>query len=176
MYSWPPGPWFRVNLVLGPNGQLAGADGSSASLTSPNDRHILKLIRSRADVVIVGAQSIRREGWHLPPHGTMGVVTRSELPAGCPDPERVVTGSLDEILTLTTAESHRLSEGGARVVQGLLERRVVDELCLTMTGANHPRQLELPEWMTLSSSERWRVTQTLSDGKNAFTTWRRATP
>jgi riboflavin biosynthesis pyrimidine reductase len=69
--------YLRINLVLSVSGSAAGADGTSESLTSAVDRTILGVIRGLSDAVLVGAGSVRAEGYRVPKHSTLAVVTGS---------------------------------------------------------------------------------------------------
>lgn len=75
LYAPPRREWLRLNLVSSVNGSAAGADGTSDSLTNRADRTILRVIRSLADVVLVGAASVRAEGYHLPRNSRLAVLT-----------------------------------------------------------------------------------------------------
>ena len=75
LYAPPRPDWLRLNLVASVNGSAAGGDGTSDSLTNPADRAILRAIRSLADVVLVGAASVRAEGYHVPRSSRLAVVT-----------------------------------------------------------------------------------------------------
>lgn len=67
----------RLNLVATLDGRAAGADGTSESLTSRTDRMILGVIRQFADVVLVGAESVRREGYVRPRRTPLAIVSAS---------------------------------------------------------------------------------------------------
>ncbi|WP_210481308.1 dihydrofolate reductase family protein [Naasia sp. SYSU D00948] len=67
----------RLNFVASINGSVVGQDGTSESLSSRLDRRILGVIRQHADVVLVGARTVRREGYLAPKHARLAVVTRS---------------------------------------------------------------------------------------------------
>lgn len=73
---------LRLNLVSTLDGRAAGADGTSESLTSRTDRMILGVIRQLADVVLVGAESVRREGYVRPRHTALAIVSASGDLAG----------------------------------------------------------------------------------------------
>lgn len=60
-YPWPDGPWLRVMMAMTFDGAVAGADGRSGSISSPTDRQVLAETRRLADVVLVGAATIRAE-------------------------------------------------------------------------------------------------------------------
>lgn len=76
-YARDGAPFVRLNMITSVNGAAAGADGTSDTLTSRVDRTILGAIRDDADVVLVGAQSVRAEGYVLPRTALLAVVTRS---------------------------------------------------------------------------------------------------
>lgn len=79
----PHGPeHLRLNLVTTLDGRAAGADGTSESLTSRTDRMILGVIRQLADVVLVGAESVRREGYLRPRRAALAIVSASGDLAG----------------------------------------------------------------------------------------------
>ena len=77
LYGLPRADWFRLNLIGTISGGATGPDGTSESITNPVDRVILNVIRSLADVVLVGAASVRREGYFVPKRAALAVVTRS---------------------------------------------------------------------------------------------------
>ncbi|MFM1918315.1 MAG: hypothetical protein RJB01_1830 [Actinomycetota bacterium] len=60
-YPWPQGPWLRVMMASTFDGAVAGPDGRSGSISSPTDREVLAETRRLADVVLVGAATIRAE-------------------------------------------------------------------------------------------------------------------
>lgn len=67
----------RLNFVASINGSVVGEDGTSNSLSSRLDRTVLGVIRQHADVVLVGARTVRREGYRAPRHARLAVLTRS---------------------------------------------------------------------------------------------------
>jgi len=82
LYRPPSGAWLRLNLVTSVSGSAAGSDGTSETLTSASDRRILGVIRELADVVLVGAESVRSEGYVRPKRAPLAVVTGSGDLAG----------------------------------------------------------------------------------------------
>lgn len=58
-------PHVAVNMVASCDGAIA-VDGRTAGLASPGDRRIFLFLRSIADVVLVGAQTVRAEGYGPP--------------------------------------------------------------------------------------------------------------
>ena len=83
-YDWPGDTWLRACLVMSVDGALAGPDGLSGSLSSPADRAVLAAVRSNADAYLVGAATVRAEGYRAvrahPVHGPARVA-RGQLPA-----------------------------------------------------------------------------------------------
>jgi riboflavin biosynthesis pyrimidine reductase len=86
--------WLRLNLVTSVNGSAAGSDGTSETLSSTADRRILGVIRELSDVVLVGAASVRAEGYQLPRRSTLAIVTVSGNLVGhrltTDDPKRII--------------------------------------------------------------------------------------
>lgn len=60
MYEHPPHT-TRLGLIRSYDGKAAGPDGSSRSLNGPEDLRILLTLRAVADVVLVGAATVRQE-------------------------------------------------------------------------------------------------------------------
>jgi riboflavin biosynthesis pyrimidine reductase len=54
------GPWVRANMIASVDGAVA-VDGRSAGLSGPADRLVFALLRSLADVIMVGAETVRAE-------------------------------------------------------------------------------------------------------------------
>ncbi|SRR6056297_1629086 len=72
------GPWVGLCMVASIDGSIA-VGGTSAKLSSPTDIAVLARLRRLADVIVVGAATIREEGYGAPqkPGQRIGVVTRS---------------------------------------------------------------------------------------------------
>jgi riboflavin biosynthesis pyrimidine reductase len=82
LYAYPSGltkPWIRANLVSSIDGSAAFA-GESKGLTSAPDRRLFHLMRSLADVILIGAGTARTEPY-LNHTSQVVVITRSgDLP------------------------------------------------------------------------------------------------
>ena len=189
-YAWPQHFWVRANLVATVSGQTAGATGTSSDLTTPEDRTILRFIRQDCDALIVGAASIRAEGWHLSPRGHTHIVSRgSSLPwDSCPDTSRVTEWTpyagedLNSLTRRLITHLHEagntavLCEGGLATVRALTDEHLLDELCLTVRGstvADAKRAFRsivpnAPDWSLTSG-------MTSDDGATIFSIWRCAT-
>lgn len=74
-YAPPRARWLRINLVAGIDGGARGADGISDGLSNPADRRVLGVIRRWADVVLVGASTVRAEGFRIPRAARLAVVS-----------------------------------------------------------------------------------------------------
>lgn len=63
-YAYPDGArrWLRANMVSSADG-AAQADGVSAGLSGPPDKKLFRVLRALADVVLVGASTVRTEGY-----------------------------------------------------------------------------------------------------------------
>jgi riboflavin biosynthesis pyrimidine reductase len=60
LYAYPPGPWLRANMVSSADG-AAHLGGVTSGLSSAADRHLFALLRTLADVIVVGAGTVRAE-------------------------------------------------------------------------------------------------------------------
>ena len=67
LYAYPGGArrWVRANMVSSLDG-AAAADGLSAGLSGAADKQLFRLLRGLADVVLVGAGTVRTEGYAKP--------------------------------------------------------------------------------------------------------------
>jgi 5-amino-6-(5-phosphoribosylamino)uracil reductase len=72
------GPWVGLCMVASIDGSIA-VDGNSAGLSSPTDAAVLGRLRQLADVIVVGAGTVRDEGYGAPRKEgqRVGVVTTS---------------------------------------------------------------------------------------------------
>lgn len=77
LYRPPAAEWLRLNLIASVTGAASGSDGTSETLTNPADRRILGVIRELADVVLIGAESVRAEGYKQPRRSRIAIVTSS---------------------------------------------------------------------------------------------------
>ena len=64
-YRVPAGPHVRANMVASADG-AASHQGRVGPLTSPADQEVLHALRGLADVVLVGAGTVRAEGYGGP--------------------------------------------------------------------------------------------------------------
>ena len=155
-YAWPDQFWVRANLVASPTGSIVGSSGTSSDLTTSEDRGILRRIRANCDALIVGAASIRAEGWHLPPRGHTFVLSANKpLPwDSCPDTSRVtvwpatsgenLATTVRRLTDFLVSEGYRsvLCEGGLATVRALADEKLLLEACVTVRGSARADALE----------------------------------
>ena len=123
LYAFPRrGTWVRANMVSTLDGAAAGGDGRSGSVNTPADNRVFSLQRDLADVVLVGAGTVRTEGYRrLEPTrrsrvpATLAVVTRSGRV-----PENIRTGKEGRgpALLVTCAAAGTRAIDRARTVLG----------------------------------------------------------
>jgi len=131
--------WVRANMVATLDGAASGSDGRSASISAPADTAVFGVLRALADVILVGAGTVRAEGYGPPkprasfadrraaagqaPAAALAVVTRSGFVPGDTGlftgdvPTYVVTtagADLDRLRSLAGSE-HVIVAGEAEV-------------------------------------------------------------
>ncbi len=97
LYAASPGsaagrPWLRANMVTSTDG-AATLDGLSGGLSGPADRMVFTVLRSLADVILVGAGTARAERYR--PVSAASIWTGLRPAGAAPPAIAVVTGSLD---------------------------------------------------------------------------------
>lgn len=92
-YAYPEStPWLRANMVASLDG-AAACEGKVEPLGGAADQRVLSLLRGLSDVVIVGANTIRVEGYGpLPPEDSWREIRRGRPPA---PPLAIVSARLD---------------------------------------------------------------------------------
>jgi riboflavin biosynthesis pyrimidine reductase len=63
LYAAPDEPWLRVNFVSTVDGAATGDDGTSRSINNGADKLVFDLLRELSDAVVVGAGTVRIEGY-----------------------------------------------------------------------------------------------------------------
>lgn len=78
LYAYPESsrPWIRTNFVSTLDGAAFAGDGKSGSLGGEIDTQVFSILRSLADVVVVGAGTARTEGYK-PSSLPIAIVSRS---------------------------------------------------------------------------------------------------
>ena len=186
-----PEHWVRGLMVTSVDGAVE-VDGSSAALSGPADRRVLAHLRGTADVVLVGGQTVRAEGWRpprpsperraqrraagRPEVATYAVVSRSaDLPRGEADGDvLVLAGTAHEVLDALAERglTRVVCEGGPSWLAQVAAADRLDELCLTVSpllaGPGRAGLLQGPLW---PSPRPLRLTSLLEDDGWLFARW-----
>lgn len=166
------GPLLRLNFVATLDGAVTGPDGRSGTINSAADHRGFTAMRRAADVLLVGAGTVRAEEYGPARIPVVVVSSRPELPdsvrgrdgvvlattgaSGATESESVwICGQdrvdLPRLLDRVRREigPHVLSEGGPTLAADLVALGLVDELGLSWTPslvggrrADHPRVLD----------------------------------
>ncbi|GHH64594.1 hypothetical protein GCM10017673_07510 [Streptosporangium violaceochromogenes] len=95
-YAYPDGPRVRLNMVASADGG-AWLAGRSGGLSGRGDRRVFGVLRGQADVILVGAATVRAEGYGpARPRPSWNEIRRGRPPA---PPVAVITRRLDVDLT-----------------------------------------------------------------------------
>jgi len=116
-----PGPWVRANFATSLDGAITGPDGRSGTVNSAADHVVFQLLRAISDVVVVGAGTLRSEGYTAVSVESRWQATRSglglatELPLVCVSnsgsvPPRLRGAPLGAVLLATHTGSPGLVE------------------------------------------------------------------
>lgn len=104
LYAAPRLPWLRANMVQTVDGAATGANGRTGSINNAADKVVFDLIRSLADVIVVGAGTARAEGYE-PTHVPTVLVSRVGAV-----PEALRTAPPGMVVMVTCAEAPALAE------------------------------------------------------------------
>lgn len=95
-YAWPEGrAWLRCMMLTTLDGAARGADGLSGSLSCPADEQVFAEVRRFAHAILVGAGTIRAEGYQPVQARSEDVDLRLRLGLGKAPVLVVVSASLD---------------------------------------------------------------------------------
>ena len=115
IYAYPAGRWIRANMIASVDGAIS-LDGRSGGLSGDADRLVFAVLRSLADVIVVGAGTARAERYRQAQPGNLW----PELRVGRPPapPVAVITRRLGLELDsrLFGPEPGRPSAGLARTI------------------------------------------------------------
>lgn len=105
-FEWPPTPghWVRAVMVATADGAARSPGGRSGGISSSADRLVFATIRGLSDVILVGAQTVRTEGYG-PPKARPELGDRRRSAGQEPLPRVAVvtaSGNLDETSSLFT--------------------------------------------------------------------------
>ena len=130
-------PWIVMSMIGTADGAVS-LEGNSALLGGPTDREIFLHLHRSGDSVLVGAETLRQDGYNpLPAHQVLAVVSNSGdlgrnaaalLASGN---TRVVSGDVRDIVRDLPGRLCVL-EGGPNLNAQMLAADLVDEICLTV--------------------------------------------
>lgn len=144
MYRAPDGhdgPWLRVNFVSTLDGAAQGEQGRSGDINNAVDKVVFDALRSLADVLVVGAGTLRTEGYDVPALPLVVVTRSGRVPDGLRGAPagRVMMATVADAPALDDArrelgDEHVLVLGDAEVDLALLkttlaDRGLVEQLC-----------------------------------------------
>ena len=93
----PPGAvHVRAMMTITIDGAIAGADGTSGSLHDPDDSFLFSVLRALADVVLVGASTVRAEDYRSV-RGREDLLRPSLRPGGAPRPALAIWSRSGEL-------------------------------------------------------------------------------
>jgi riboflavin biosynthesis pyrimidine reductase len=127
-----------ANIVMGSNGGTT-ISGRSSALSSPADRKRFHALRERADAIVIGGESARREPYSKTPVPLIVVTHSPELPGSCAHNPLAIMSDLDIGQTLEyhgKRYSFIVIEGGANFLRTALASGLVDELFITVAQMN----------------------------------------
>jgi riboflavin biosynthesis pyrimidine reductase len=190
-------PWLGVCMVSSIDGSTV-VDSNSRSLSSPTDQEVLLTLRDLADVLIVGAATVRIEGYGPPRKRgqRVGVVSRrgdvdastplftsgagflivpEDAPPTSVESVRAGIGQVDFAGALAQLDADFVqAEGGALLNGSLSAADVIDELNLTISpqlaGGDGPRVTS----GSVQVSRKMRLAHVLEEDGFLFTRYVRA--
>lgn len=109
VYAARAEPWLRVNFVSTIDGAAQGGDGVSKSINNEADKRVFDLLRSKADCLVVGAGTLRDEGYDVPKIPLV-VVSR-----GAQVPESLLGAPEGRILMATVEGAEHLADTRSRL-------------------------------------------------------------
>jgi riboflavin biosynthesis pyrimidine reductase len=96
IYAYPDQLWVRANMIASVDGAIT-VDGRSGGLSGPADRLVFAVLRSLADVIVVGAGTARAERYRQAQPAELWQRLRAGRPPA--PPVAVITRRLDLDLT-----------------------------------------------------------------------------
>ncbi|MGH3345624.1 MAG: dihydrofolate reductase family protein [Nocardioides sp.] len=133
LYAAPAEPWLRLNMVATVDGAATGNDGTSRSINNQPDQEVFRLLRAAADVILVGAGTLREEGYRPNPLPIVAVSRSGSVPPTLRSspPGRVMLATCDRAAGLAESrdllgDEHVLVLGSHRVDLVALREALVE--------------------------------------------------
>jgi len=172
-------PWIVMSMISTADGAVS-LEGNSALLGGPTDREIFLHLHRAGDSVLVGAETVRQDGYNpLPAHQVLVVVSESGdlgrnstalLAAGN---TRIVDGDVRDIVRDLPGRVCVL-EGGPNLNAQMLAADLVDEICLTIAPRFVSGTSERIAHGPLALREPWRLAHIGTDDGFVFLRYVRA--
>lgn len=117
LYAFPrQGVHVRAMMNTTIDGAVIGADGTSGSLRNPDDSFVFGVLRALADVVLVGASTVRSEDYRRP-QGRADLLDPSRRPGGGRRPALAVWSGSGELPATIETEWPTFLIAPARVAE-----------------------------------------------------------
>jgi riboflavin biosynthesis pyrimidine reductase len=107
LYAPPNRTWLRVNMVSTLDGAATGSDGRSGGINNAADKRVFATLRRLADVIVVGAGTVRVERYRPARVPIVVVSRRGDVP------ESLRTAPPGRVLLATCASAPGLAEARA---------------------------------------------------------------
>lgn len=129
-YPWPGESWLRTMMVTTLDGAFVGPDGTSKKISSREDRAVMAAARRDADVILIGARTLRAEHYspvRTTPEDRARRTANGQEPApvlalltrtlDLPWRDAVFTESTVPPIVVTTSHDRPMMPGGVGVVR-----------------------------------------------------------
>ncbi len=104
VYVPPRTPWLRLNFVATLDGAAQGPDDLSKSIANDADQRVFGCLRELADVLVVGAGTVRDEGYKPNPLPFVVVSRSGQVPPSLMD------GDLSRVMMATCEQAPHLPD------------------------------------------------------------------
>jgi riboflavin biosynthesis pyrimidine reductase len=172
-------PWIVMSMISTADGAVS-LEGNSALLGGPTDREIFLHLHRSGDSVLVGAETVRQDGYSpLPAHQVLVVMSESGdlgrnsaalLAAGN---TRIVSGDVRDVVADLPGRVCVL-EGGPSLNAQMLAADLVDEICLTIAPRFVSGSSQRIATGPLALREPWRLAHVGTDDGFVFLRYLRA--
>lgn len=142
----------RLNMVIDSNVQTAGPDGSSRSISSASDRALLLHLRSLSGLIITDAATAATEHYKPSKFAPIEIWSKTAnfrgLEAATANDQKhavdlVQSSELTSAVQNATKKTRKLLFETGKTVSALLGALgLIDQLCLTVSGASTPEHAQ----------------------------------
>ena len=172
-------PWIVMSMISTADGAVS-LEGNSALLGGPTDREIFLHLHRSADCVLVGAETVRQDGYSpLPAQQVLVVVSetgdlgRNAVALTASGNTRIVGGDVRDIVRDLPGRLCVL-EGGPNLNAQMLAADLVDEICLTIAPRFVSGASQRIATGPLALREPWNLAHVATDDGFVFLRYARA--